>query len=174
MLLKTWALIILILGLFAGIISINPINSIIGLILIFMASAVYFIILGINFIAFLYLIIYVGAIAILFLFVIMMINIKFIEIQNDYNEKLFKTIPLIAFFISLLLTIYSNQFDINYNPFVYYSNNLFNWSISLHNYLSGPILPIAKILYTNYFLYLITFSLLLLLAMVGPIILFIS
>jgi NADH-quinone oxidoreductase subunit J len=116
----------LILGLFAGIISINPINSIIGLILIFMASAVYFIILGINFIAFLYLIIYVGAIAILFLFVIMMINIKFIEIQNDYNEKLFKTIPLIAFFISLLLTIYSNQFDINYNPFVYYSNNLFN------------------------------------------------
>jgi NADH:ubiquinone oxidoreductase subunit 6 (subunit J) len=89
-----------------------------------MASAIYFIILGINFIAFLYLIIYVGAIAILFLFVVMMINIKFIEIQNENNEKLFKTIPLIAFLISLLLIIYSNQYDINNNSFVYYSNNL--------------------------------------------------
>jgi NADH-ubiquinone oxidoreductase chain 6 len=55
----------------------NPINSVIGLILIFILSSLYLITLGINFIAFLYLIIYVGAIAILFLFVIMMMNIKY-------------------------------------------------------------------------------------------------
>jgi NADH:ubiquinone oxidoreductase subunit 6 (subunit J) len=55
----------------------NPVNSVIGLILVFIVSALYFIILGINFIAFLYLIIYVGAIAILFLFVIMMMNLKY-------------------------------------------------------------------------------------------------
>ena len=174
MLLNISIIIILILGLFTGIILINPINSVIGLILVFMASSIYFIMLGINFIGFLYLIIYVGAIAILFLFVIMMINIKYIEIQTDNTEKLFKTIPLIAFLISLLLTIYNNQFDTDYHSFVYYSNNLPIWSTSLHNYLSGPILPIAKVLYTNYFLYLIIFSFLLLLAMVGPIILFIS
>jgi NADH-ubiquinone oxidoreductase chain 6 len=124
MLLNLSIMIILILGLLTGIIFINPINSVIGLILVFMASSIYFIILGINFIGFLYLIIYVGAIAILFLFVIMMINIKYIEIQTDNNEKLFKTIPLIAFLISLLLTIYNNQFDIDYSSFVYYSNNL--------------------------------------------------
>src|SRR4051812_48014996 len=55
----------------------NPVNSVIGLILIFIISALYFIILGINYIAFLYLIIYVGAIAILFLFVVMMMNVRF-------------------------------------------------------------------------------------------------
>src|SRR5689334_14460021 len=107
MLLNLSIIIILILGLLTGIILINPINSVIGLILVFMASSIYFIMLGINFIGFLYLIIYVGAIAILFLFVIMMINIKYIEIQTDNTEKLFKTIPLIAFLISLLLTIYN-------------------------------------------------------------------
>jgi len=171
-------IIILLLSLFTGIILANPINSVIGLILVFMVSAIYFIMLGISYIAFLYLIIYVGAIAILFLFVVMMINIKYIEIQTDNTERLFKTIPLIAFLISLLLTIYNGHINydllINNENSLFYSNNLEIWSISLHNYLSGPILSMAKILYTNYLLYFITFSFLLLLAMIGPIVLFIS
>jgi NADH-ubiquinone oxidoreductase chain 6 len=117
-------MIILTLGLFTGVILSNPINSVIGLILVFIVSAIYFIILGISYIGFLYLIIYVGAIAILFLFVVMMINIKFIEIQTDNTEKLFKTIPLIALLISLLLTMYDGQYNMNYDSLIYYSNNL--------------------------------------------------
>jgi NADH:ubiquinone oxidoreductase subunit 6 (subunit J) len=119
---------LLILSLFTGIILANPINSVIGLILVFMVSAIYFIMLGISYIAFLYLIIYVGAIAILFLFVVMMINIKYIEIQTNNTERLFKTIPLIAFLISLLLTIYNGHINYNlltnYEDSLFYSNNL--------------------------------------------------
>jgi len=174
MLLSIIISLILILSLFTGVILNNPINSVIGLILVFIVSAIYFIMLGISYIGFLYLIIYVGAIAILFLFVVMMINIKYIEIQNDNTERLYKTIPLIALLISLLLTMYDGQYNMNYDSLIYYSNNIDIWSISLHNYLSGPILSMAKILYTNYLLYFITFSLLLLLAMIGPIVLFIS
>jgi NADH-ubiquinone oxidoreductase chain 6 len=126
MLLNTIIMLILTLSLLTGVILSNPINSVIGLILVFIVSAIYFIILGISYIGLLYLIIYVGAIAILFLFVVMMINIKYIEIQNDYTERLYKTIPLIALLISLLLTIYDGQYN---SPFgsdslIYYSNNL--------------------------------------------------
>jgi NADH-ubiquinone oxidoreductase chain 6 len=124
MLLKTIITLILTLSLLTGIILSNPINSVIGLIMVFIVSAIYFIILGISYIGFLYLIIYVGAIAILFLFVVMMINIKFIEIQNDNIERLYKTIPLIALLISLLLTMYDGQFNMNYDSLIYYSNNL--------------------------------------------------
>ena len=59
-----------------AIISNNPVNSIIALIICFIISSIYFIFIGINYIAFLYLIIYVGAIAILFLFTIMMMNVR--------------------------------------------------------------------------------------------------
>lgn len=124
MLLSIIISLILILSLFTGVILNNPINSVIGLILVFIVSAIYFIMLGISYIGFLYLIIYVGAIAILFLFVVMMINIKYIEIQNDNTERLYKTIPLIALLISLLLTMYDGQYNMNYDSLIYYSNNI--------------------------------------------------
>jgi NADH-ubiquinone oxidoreductase chain 6 len=125
MLLSIIIMLILTLSLLTGVILNNPINSVIGLILVFIVSAIYFIMLGISYIGFLYLIIYVGAIAILFLFVVMMINIKFIEIQNENTDRLYKTIPLIALLISLLFTMYNGQYNFNYDSLIYYSNNLY-------------------------------------------------
>lgn len=60
----------------------NPIISVLFLIAVFVNVACYLILLGINFIGLTYLIIYVGAIAILFLFVVMMINIKLVELTE--------------------------------------------------------------------------------------------
>lgn len=60
--------------------SINPVNSVIGLISVYIHIAVYLTILTLNFIGLTYLIIYVGAIAILFLFVVMMMNVRFCTI----------------------------------------------------------------------------------------------
>ena len=58
----------------------NPVVSVLVLISVFINVACYLILLGINFIGLAYLIVYVGAIAILFLFVIMMLNIKLVEL----------------------------------------------------------------------------------------------
>lgn len=64
----------------------NPIYSVFWLISAFIESSVLFIILGVDFIAFVFLIVYVGAIAILFLFVIMMLDlIDFFERRDRSN-----------------------------------------------------------------------------------------
>lgn len=62
----------------------NPIHSILYLILVFCNVTFVLIILGIEFIAVTFLIVYVGAIAVLFLFVVMMLNIKVLELREFF------------------------------------------------------------------------------------------
>ena len=55
--------------------ALNPVHSVLWLIFAFTNASALFILLEVEFIAFIFLIVYVGAIAILFLFVIMMLNL---------------------------------------------------------------------------------------------------
>jgi len=69
----------------------NPVISVIFLISLFINAAGYLIILGLGFVGIAYIIVYIGAITVLFLFVIMMINIKLVdvlEIGSDYTKNL--------------------------------------------------------------------------------------
>jgi NADH:ubiquinone oxidoreductase subunit 6 (subunit J) len=66
------------------IVSKNPIHSILYLILVFCSVTFILIILGVEFIAITFLIVYVGAIAVLFLFVVMMLNIKILELDETF------------------------------------------------------------------------------------------
>lgn len=72
------------------VISKNPIHSILFLILVFCNVTFIMIILNVEFIAITFLIVYVGAIAVLFLFVVMMLNIKILEL----DEVFWKYIPV--------------------------------------------------------------------------------
>jgi NADH-quinone oxidoreductase subunit J len=66
-------------GIFAalGVVSvINPIHSILSLILVFSIAGISIITIGADFIGILYILVYVGAIAVIFLFVIMCINLE--------------------------------------------------------------------------------------------------
>jgi len=58
------------------ILSKNPINSVIFLILVFCNATGLLLLLKVELLAMMFIIIYVGAIAVLFLFVVMMLNIK--------------------------------------------------------------------------------------------------
>jgi NADH:ubiquinone oxidoreductase subunit 6 (subunit J) len=60
----------------------NPIHSILYLILVFCNVTFILIILKLEFVAIIFLIVYVGAIAVLFLFVVMMLNIKILELDE--------------------------------------------------------------------------------------------
>lgn len=62
----------------------NPIHSILYLILVFCNVTFVLILLGVEFIAIIFLIVYVGAIAVLFLFVVMMLNIKILELDEVF------------------------------------------------------------------------------------------
>jgi len=77
----------------------SPIQSLLMLILSFALSAILFLILGLEFISLLIFMVYVGAIAVLFLFVIMMLNIKIVELRNTY----YRYLPIGAFIILFFL-----------------------------------------------------------------------
>ena len=59
----------------------NPVHSILGLVLIFFLSSCLSIALGLEFLAILILIVYVGAISVLFLFIVMLLNIRVLELN---------------------------------------------------------------------------------------------
>ena len=173
--------------------------SILFLIGLFGGVSSYLILVGLSFIGLSYLIIYVGAVSILFLFILMLINIRISELQN--NNK--NSIPL-ALIISILLnysvfqilpysTAVINNYFRNINSILYNvslhkdSKNFLNKDFSINtnnndlyfassNDWNGNIIDInnisniGNIMYTSYNLWLILTSFILLLAMVGAIV----
>ena len=179
----------------------NPIISVLFLIAVFVNVSCYLILLGINFIGLTYLIIYVGAIAILFLFVVMMMNIKLVELTEVNNKGEYtNTLPLGAIVGSLFLyelafqpvptsvsgissTVYNLFDEINllsvdtsfkgtafnsagieaYTSF----NNLWDNAFTSFQQLES----VGSSLYTVHIMFLIIASMILLIAMIGPIVL---
>ena len=62
----------------------NPVHSVLFLILAFFNAAGLFILIGAEFLAMIVVIVYVGAVAVLFLFVVMMLNIDFLELRSGF------------------------------------------------------------------------------------------
>ena len=62
----------------------NPVHSILALVLIFFLSSCLTVSLGVEFLAILILIVYVGAISVLFLFVVMLLNIRVLELNVSF------------------------------------------------------------------------------------------
>ena len=179
----------------------NPIISVLFLIAVFVNVSCYLILLGINFIGLTYLIIYVGAIAILFLFVVMMMNIKLVELTEVNNKGEYtSTLPLGAIVGSLFLyelafqpvpTSVSGMSSTVYNLFdeinllsvnTSFKSSTFN-SAGIEAYTSFNNLwdnaftsfqqleSVGSSLYTVHIMFLIIASMILLLAIIGPIVL---
>jgi len=152
----------------------NSINSIFFLILCFLNSTNILIINNIEYLAILFIIIYVGAIAILFLFVIMLLNIKTINLQNNNNILdnlliLFLIITLIifqTFFINynfdFISSLKLNEFYIDFT-----STKFIDWSLKYNNLNAFNIL--GDYLYNYYYLEIILASFLLFIPMIGAI-----
>ena len=66
----------------------NPVHSVLFLILAFFNSAGLFVLLGAEFLAMILVIVYVGAVAVLFLFVVMMLDINFVELRQGFLQYL--------------------------------------------------------------------------------------
>ena len=66
----------------------NPVHSVLFLILAFFNSAGLFILMGAEFLAMILVVVYVGAVAVLFLFVVMMLDIKFVELRQGFLRYL--------------------------------------------------------------------------------------
>ena len=181
------------------IISKNPIVSVLFLIGLFLTIASYLITLGLNFIGLSYLLVYVGAVSILFLFILMLLNVRISELLSDtsnsiplaviisisFNYPVYQILPynVAAFneyFINLSNT-FNDTWDNNYKHFLnkltkggqfdndqifFATAKLWDGNLSENNHITS----IGNIMYTNYSIWLILTSIILLLAMVGAIV----
>jgi NADH-quinone oxidoreductase subunit J len=66
----------------------NPVHSVLFLILAFFNSAGLFVLIGAEFLAMILVVVYVGAVAVLFMFVVMMLDINFLRLQEGFMKFL--------------------------------------------------------------------------------------
>jgi NADH-ubiquinone oxidoreductase chain 6 len=135
---------------------------------------------GMTFIGIAYLLVYIGAVSILFLFILMLINVRISELQSNTNNSLALAFIIGNFFYYFLYKISPyNDSDlisdkiinvISFNDYssedTYVSSSV--WEEVLINV--SHIVSIGNVIYTNYFIWIIITSIILLLAMVGKII----
>jgi NADH-quinone oxidoreductase subunit J len=144
----------------------NPVQSVLFLVVVFCLSAQLLILLEVDFLAMVLIIVYVGAIAVLFLFIVMMLNIRVVELGEILNRYF----PL-AVFVGLI--IFS---EILFSA--YYSTGSHSLSLNLtyvdwyKSFLShSNVVSLGLVLYTYFSPFLIISGLLLLLAMISSIML---
>lgn len=100
----------------------NPVISVLYLISLFINTAGYLILLGIGFVGIAYILVYIGAITVLFLFVIMMINIKLVdilEVGREYTKNLPLALSIGFVFLYMIISITSYN---NYPQSEYINN----------------------------------------------------
>jgi len=153
---------LIVISAFFVIFSKNIIQSVLYLILVFLLCSLLFIYLGAEFIGLIILIVYIGAIAVLFLFVIMMLNIRVLELSSTFSIYL----PL-ACFLSL---IFCFEFIYIYNLFFFEKFNQLNY-ISWDIYMNSKIIALGELLFNECFLLFIGATFLLFVAMIGVIVL---
>jgi len=147
----------------------NPMHAVFSLILTF--SLVVFIMLGYlqcEFLSIIFLIVYVGAISILFLFIVMLLNIRNIEL----TDKIFNYFP-ISFFIIFIFLILLN-FLIKNEFYVIYTNlDIYYIYLDFLNNIDfvSEITLLSFMLYEDYYFIFLLSSVLLFVAMVGAILL---
>ncbi len=66
----------------------NPVHSVLFLILAFISAAGLFVLMGAEYLAMVLVVVYVGAVAVLFLFVVMMLDVDFVEMQQGFLQYL--------------------------------------------------------------------------------------
>ncbi|PLX39375.1 MAG: NADH-quinone oxidoreductase subunit J [Hyphomicrobiales bacterium] len=142
----------------------NPVHSVLFLILAFFNAAGLFLLVGAEFLAMILVVVYVGAVAVLFLFVVMMLDIDFVEMRQGFLQYL-PIGALIGLILLVELIAVAGTWliapDIAASPTV-------------------PIPPIAEtsnieaigqLLYTRYIYFFQAAGLILLVAMIGAIVL---
>lgn len=142
----------------------NPVHSVLFLILAFFNGAGLFVLVGAEFLAMIMVVVYVGAVAVLFMFVVMMLNINFVELRQGFLQYLPVGILIGLILLVELIFVLTSQ-------------------ISQNQTLAVPSVPIppindientkaiGNVLYTKYVYLFQAAGMILLTAMIGAIVL---
>ncbi len=142
----------------------NPVHSVLFLILAFFTSAGLFVLLGAEFLAMILVVVYVGAVAVLFLFVVMMLDINFVELRQGFLQYL----PIggligVILMIELILLVASGNFAPEIPELAAAPTPTIGATTNTH--------ALGEILYTRYVYLFQAAGMVLLIAMVGAIVL---
>lgn len=155
--------------LFSGIMvisALNPVHSVLWLIVAFTNASALFIILNVEFIALIFLIVYVGAIAILFLFVIMMLNLTDLGGSEDMSNYLLAGL-IIGIIFLFEIWVWQNHHKASSMSLIYLIGINYWDYIATHSNVE----IIGRVLYTEFYYLFLIASFVLLVAMMGAIIL---
>jgi NADH-quinone oxidoreductase subunit J len=140
----------------------NPVHSVLFLILTFFNAAGLFLLLGAEFLAMILVVVYVGAVAVLFLFVVMMLDVDFVQLREGFLQYLpVGALVGVVFLAEILLVVGA-------------------WSIGpgIPRVIAAPIPEgltntevLGLVLYTRYLYFFQAAGLVLLVAMIGAIVL---
>ncbi|WP_421723721.1 NADH-quinone oxidoreductase subunit J [Bauldia sp.] len=138
----------------------NPVHSVLFLILAFVNAAGLFVLLGAEFLGMILIVVYVGAVAVLFLFVVMMLDVDFVELRQGFLNYLpVGALIGIVLLAELLLVVGG-------------------WVFAPETAPAAPVVPdvsnteaLGLLIYTRYVYFFQAAGLVLLVAMVGAIVL---
>lgn len=137
----------------------NPVHSVLWLILSFFTAAGLLVLIGAEFLAMLLIVVYVGAVAVLFLFVVMMLDVDFVEMRKGFADYIvIGGIIAVALLAEIAVVAVSAVFN---------DGREFNPSPNADTNAEA----LSNVLYTEYFLLFQMAGIVLLVAMIGAIVL---
>ena len=146
----------------------NSIYSVLFLVLSFVSSSSILFLLECEYISLIFIIVYVGAIAVLFLFVVMMLDIKTVQLAK-YSLKYFPFGSFIGllFLFEILLIIPTTFVKVNPYATSFLSNFHLDWFNRIECFTE--VASIGHLLYTDFIIQFLLAGNILLLATIGPV-----
>jgi len=95
----------------------NPVHSVLWLILSFFSAAGLMVLIGAEFLAMLLIVVYVGAVAVLFLFVVMMLDVDFVELKQGTLRYWPFALLVGVVFLAELALVWSASGSLNFDQF---------------------------------------------------------
>jgi len=142
----------------------NPLHSVLCLVSSFLSASILLFLFENEFLALFFLIIYLGAIAILFLFVVMMLDIKYSELQTSFlyfPVGVFIGITVLLEVLGSINKVFSSHTNVTTTDHNFY----LNWYDTLDSYPDFYVL--GQIFYTHYVLQILMAGLILYVSTLG-------
>ncbi len=141
----------------------NPVHSVLFLILAFVNASGLFVLMGAEFLAMILVVVYVGAVAVLFLFVVMMLDVDFVELKQGFLQYL-PIGALIGIIVAIELIVVVGDWTVS--PAAVAAPNGVPIVANVSNTMA-----LGQVLYTKYLYFFQAAGLVLLTAMIGAIVL---
>src|SRR5690348_9100725 len=140
----------------------NPVQSVLFLILAFVNAAGLFMLLGAEFLAMILVVVYVGAVAVLFLFVVMMLDVDFVQLRQGFLDYLPVGVVIGGVLLAVLLIVLGGW---------YFAPDATATHVAPIAGAPSNTAALGAILYTRYILLFQAAGMVLLVAMIGAIVL---